>query len=186
MAILTVARMGNPILRQMAQDVSPSEIGTPEFEKLIADMLETMKHVGGIGLAAPQVGISKNFAIIEIPEDSDRYDDAEAQGLIVFINPKIKVLDDKKQEYWEGCLSVPGLRGSVRRPRKIQVSFLDRQGNPQVIVVEGFLATVFQHEFDHLRGKLYIDRIEDTRKLMFEEEYDKFVVGDDEDDHPEV
>ena len=182
MAILTIARMGNPILRQVAEDVAIKEIGSPELEKLIEDMVETLHQVGGIGLAAPQVSISKNLAIIEIPSDSDRYEGMENFGLGVFINPKIKVLEDKRQEHWEGCLSIPGLRGLVRRPRKIQVSYLDRQGQPQVLVAEDFLATVFQHEFDHLRGKLYIDRIEDTRKLVFEEEYDKYILGDDEDE----
>ncbi|MBT3982166.1 MAG: peptide deformylase [Bacteriovoracaceae bacterium] len=183
MAILEIIRMGNPILRQAAQDVAADEIGSGPLNQFIEDMIETMHEAKGLGLAAPQVGVSKNLVLIEIPNDSERYPGLEEFGLQVLINPKIKLLDKKKEGFWEGCLSIPGLRGYVRRPRKIEVKYLDHEGNPQEIVADDFLATVFQHEVDHLRGKLYIDRIEDTRKLVFEREYDEFIYeGDDDDD----
>jgi peptide deformylase len=180
MAILKVARMGHPVLRQKAREVQRKEIGSPELERLIEDMIETMKEYTGIGLAAPQVHHSIRLALIEIDEENPRYPEAGAQPLGVYINPKLTVLEDKEQAFWEGCLSVPELRGLVHRPRKILVEYLDRKGKPRELEAEGFLATVFQHEFDHLDGVLYVDRIKDPTKLAFLEEYRRYHLPEQE------
>ncbi|HAZ12105.1 MAG: peptide deformylase [Bdellovibrionales bacterium GWA2_49_15] len=183
MATLKILRMGHPVLREKAKLVSLEELRSPEFQQLIQDMFATMEAYEGIGLAAPQIGISKQLAIVGIPEDNPRYPDAPETEQYVIINPIIKILDTKLQGFWEGCLSIPGLRGHVERPRKLQVDYMTLEGSTERIVVEGFVATVFQHELDHLEGKLYIDRIKDTRKLAFNEEYDSFLCPDrDKDD----
>lgn len=168
--------MGHPVLRQVARDLTPEEIASPELRRLIQDMIETMEEYGGIGLAAPQVHESVQLAIIGYEDESERYPDMGSQPLSVFINPKITVLDEELQGFWEGCLSVPELRGFVERPRKIRVEYLDLKGKAQSVTAEGFLATVFQHELDHLAGRLFVDRIRDTTKLSFTEEYAKYIA----------
>ncbi|MBI3543300.1 MAG: peptide deformylase [Deltaproteobacteria bacterium] len=177
MSILKVARMGHPVLRQVAVPVKEKEIKTPEFQQFIDDMIETMHEYEGVGLAAPQVHRSIRLAIIEI-QDNPRYKEEDPIGLQVFINPEVTVLSDKKSSYWEGCLSVPGLRGLVARPEKVKVKYLDRDGKAKELVGDGFLATVLQHEFDHLNGKLYIDSLVDTTKLVFEQEFDRYFTKD--------
>ncbi len=186
MAIRKVARMGHPILRQKARELAPKELASPEIDRLIQDMVDTMHEYGGIGLAAPQIHEPLSLAIIEFGEDSARYPDMGSQPLSVFVNPKITVIDPKEQGYWEGCLSVPKLRGFVERPRKIQVDYLDRSGASRKIVAEGFLATVFQHELDHLDGTLFIDRIKDRTKLAFMEEYRRYWLPDEESEEGEL
>jgi peptide deformylase len=176
MAIRKVARMGHPILRQKGRELSKKEIQSPEIERLIGDMIETMHEYGGIGIAAPQVHESLQLAIIEVGEDNERYPEMGDQPLLVICNPKITVLDQTEQAFWEGCLSVPELRGLVHRPRKVQIDYLDEDAKPQKIVAEDFLATVFQHELDHLDGKLFIDRVRDTAKLAFIDEYQKYWI----------
>lgn len=180
MAIREVTRMGNPVLRKEAEDLTAEEILSAETKELLQDMYDTMKAESGIGIAAPQIGVSKKVALISVPEESERYPEAEESPMLYIFNPKITVLDEELQGFWEGCLSVPGLRGFVERPRKVQISFLDINANQQSIVIEGFLATVFQHELDHLFGKLYVDRITDMSKLTFNEEFSKYVVGEEQ------
>lgn len=174
MAIRKVARMGHPVLRQKGRDLTPAEIRSPEIQRLIVDMVDTMKEYGGIGLAAPQIHESLQLAIIGYDEGSERYPDQGEQPLSVYINPKITVLDKTEQSFWEGCLSVPELRGLVARPRKIRVDYLDERGEARSIEAEDFLATVFQHELDHLAGVLFIDRLKDTKHLAFTEEYERY------------
>lgn len=180
MAILSVARMGHPILRQKAEPVDPAEIRTKEFQGFIDDMVETMRDLDGVGLAAPQVYRSIRLAVVELASDNPRYPEnggaGKLSGVQVFINPKITKLTRKKVENWEGCLSVPGLRGLVARPDKVRVKYLDREGKSHAKVVEGFLAIVLQHEFDHLDGVLYVDRLVDTKSFVFEEEFEKHVA----------
>ena len=168
--------MGNPVLRQAASKYTIDEIKLDSTKNLINDMWETMKLAGGIGLAAPQIGISKQLAVIKIEEDSDRYTGNQESEEFVIFNPLINYLPSEKQGFWEGCLSVPGLRGYVKRPSKIKVDYLDEHANEKKIVLSGFLATVFQHELDHLRGKLFIDRMDDLTKLSYEDEF--FVTDD--------
>jgi peptide deformylase len=179
MAVKEVIRMGHPVLRKVAETVKPEEIQTKEFKQLLQDMLDTMKEQKGIGIAAPQIAVSKQVALIEILSQSERYPEAEESELLVIINPVLTTLDETTQGFWEGCLSVPFLRGFVERPRKIKVDFLDINGNAQSLEIEGFLATVFQHELDHLFGKLYVDRITDTTKLAYQEEYIQFHENND-------
>lgn len=173
--------MGHPVLRQVGRELKPDELGAPWLEQLIADMVETMHEYGGIGLAAPQVHESLQLAIIELAEAGDRYPGAveQDQPLLVLINPVITILDPAEQGFWEGCLSIPEIRGLVHRPRKIQVDFLDPEGKSRKLVVEGFLATVFQHELDHLAGTLFVDRLRSEpgkTPIAFIEEYQRYLV----------
>ena len=170
MSVKEILKMGNPLLREVAEDFSVEEIKNSETQLLLEDMWHSLAAAGGIGLAAPQIGISKQLAVIKLTEESDRYPDMEDSEAFIIFNPKITVLDKTEQGFWEGCLSVPGLRGFVERPRKIRVDFLDESAKPRSIEAEDFLATVFQHELDHLVGKLYVDRIKDITTLMFEDE----------------
>ena len=170
MGIQTVLKMGNPMLREMASEFSKEEILHEDTKELLVDMWETLDSAGGIGLAAPQIGVSKQLAVIKLSEESDRYPDMETTEPYVIFNPQITVIDKEIQGFWEGCLSVPGLRGYVERPRKVQIDFLDENASERTIQVEDFLATVFQHELDHLIGMLYVDRMEDASTLMFEDE----------------
>ncbi len=165
--------MGHPALRRRAREVSAADIGTDAMHRLLADMIDTLHDYGGIGLAAPQVNENMRLAIIHLPEESGGLPTGAAPT--VCFNPTIEVLGDETAGYWEGCLSVPGLRGFVERPQNIRVDFTNPRGEPESIAARGLLATVFQHEFDHLDGKLYIDRISDPAKLAFEEEYTRYV-----------
>ena len=178
MAVRKVIRMGHPSLRIPAEDYPADKIGTPEFELLIQDMHETLHAYGGIGLAAPQIDVGYRIAIIEIENTQTRYGEVEHTPFDVYINPTITPLQGDSAGYWEGCLSVPGMMGYVERPQSIRVDYTDRSGNPAVKEAHGFLATVFQHEFDHLDGILYVDRIEDRSLFSFEEEYLTFHAGD--------
>lgn len=178
MAIRKVAVMGHPILRQIAKEVPPEAIQTPEIQGLIEDMIETMREYDGVGLAAPQVYESLQIAVMEIDSGNPRYATATNTPVTVFINPKITPLTEETTGMWEGCLSVPGLRGLVYRPSKILLEALDRDGKPIKKEWDGFPAVAIQHETDHLFGKLYIDRIEDTTQLAFNDEYRKYHQGE--------
>ncbi|MEM7004064.1 MAG: peptide deformylase [Pseudomonadota bacterium] len=182
MAVRKIIRMGHPTLRQPAAPVSAEAIGSPELERLIEDMVDTLHDYGGIGLAAPQVDEPIRLAIIEIPAGANRYGEIEPMPLTTFINPTISVLDESQAGFWEGCLSVPGLRGYVERPQHIRVDYINVDGAPAALTLQGFWATVFQHEFDHLDGHLYIDRITDTTRLSFEEEFGRYWASNEEDD----
>ncbi len=174
MAIKELTRMGNPVLREIAQEYDIAAIGSEAFHSLIDDLTDTMNENGGIGIAAPQIGISIQVAIIKIPGNSERYPNTAESELFIIVNPIIEILDQELQGFWEGCLSVPGLRGFVQRPRKVKVTYYNQDAKKSEIILEDFLATVFQHELDHLFGKLYIDRIKDLSKLSYEDEYAQF------------
>mgnify|MGYP003308210823 CR=1 FL=1 len=135
MSVKEILKMGNPILREVAEDFSVEEIKNSETQLLLEDMWHSLAAAGGIGLAAPQIGISKQLAVIKLTEESDRYPDMEDSEAFIIFNPKITVLDKTEQGFWEGCLSVPGLRGFVERPRKIRVDFLDESAKPRSIAV---------------------------------------------------
>lgn len=169
MAVREIIRMGHPTLRQVARPLAIEELDAPGMARLVTDMVDTLHAAGGIGLAAPQVNQPIRLAIIEIPGGASRYGEIPAMPLTVFVNPVIEVLREETAGYWEGCLSIPGLRGFVERPQHIRVSALDLSGAPFELELTGFLATVFQHEFDHLDGRLYIDRIGDMNNLVFED-----------------
>ena len=165
--ILPIYIYGNTVLRKKCEDIDPNY---KNLNILIKDMFETMHNANGIGLAAPQIGISIQLAVIKLESDSERYDNLENSDEFVVFNPKLEVIDKEKQGFWEGCLSVPGLRGYVERPRKLKIKYLDECANEKEILVEDFLATVFQHELDHLFGYLYVDRLNSTKDLVFEDE----------------
>ena len=171
MAVRKIIRMGHPALRKVAQPVDPAAIGSAAFRRLVADMIDTLHDYGGVGLAAPQINESIRLAIIEVPAGRTRYGEVPPLPLTGFVNPRVQVTDETRNGVWEGCLSVPGLRGYVERPSGVRVEALDLDGRRQTLELDGFLATVLQHEFDHLDGKLYIDRLADPAKLMFEEEF---------------
>lgn len=169
MAKYEIKLMGDPVLRIPAEDIPLDQITSDEIQDLIQDMLDSMNELGGIGIAAPQIGISKKIALIDLSCVAE--EDDEDEGVLVIINPKLTVLDETLQGFWEGCLSVPGLRGFVERPRKLLIEYYDQDGDEKSIVAEDFLATVFQHELDHLFATLYVDRIKDTKLLVFEETF---------------
>ena len=173
MAILKVARLGHPVLREPCRELSADEITSDPIQRLVRDMCETMIEYGGVGIAAPQVHEPVRLALIEF-DDAERYEIAASQPLQVFFNPRITVLDETPAGFWEGCLSVPGLRGWVERPSKVEVEYLDSEGRARRLVAEGFLATVCQHEFDHLDGTLYVDRIADPKRFSFNEEFARY------------
>jgi peptide deformylase len=174
MTIKSIIKMGHPALKRVADLITQEEFNSDELKDLIADLYETMKIEKGIGIAAPQIAISKQVALIELPEDSERYGILENTPLLTIINPIITILDSTLQGYWEGCLSVPGLKGHVERPRKIRVDYFDETGRYQTITSEGFLATVFQHELDHLFGYLYVERMSNLAKLAYLDEFKQF------------
>ena len=176
MAVREIVRMGHPVLRQHAAPYPREKIGSPEFLTLITDMKDTMAEAGGIGLAAPQINVPFQIAVIEVPASGSRYGDHDAVPFGTYINPVITVMNQTTGGYWEGCLSVPGLIGYVERPQHIRVDYIDEHNNAQSLIAEGFTATVFQHEFDHLIGKLYVDRLTDTSKLAYTEEYASFIA----------
>ena len=167
MPVREVLRMGHPVLRQRAKPVEA--FGTPELRELVADMTETMKAKNGAGLAAPQIGVGQRVVIFGVAANP-RYPDAEAVPFTVLVNPRIVMLTREVEEDWEGCLSVPGLRGIVPRYTKLRYAGFDAEGNPIERVAEGFHARVVQHECDHLDGILYPQRMTDLGKLGFIEE----------------
>lgn len=172
--IKPICRMGNPILRKKTAQVSKDFLLSDDFAQLLADLFDSMKHYGGIGIAAPQIGVDRQVAIIELM-GFNRYGEEVNLPLTAFINPKITFLTQDEQGFWEGCLSVPGLRGYVERPKKIKVNYLDPKGTEQELIAEGFLATVLQHELDHLEGVLYVDRVKDPKLLTYQEEFEEFI-----------
>jgi peptide deformylase len=169
--LLKVARMGHPVLREVAKPVDPARIPTDEFQDLVDSMIATMHEYHGVGLAAPQVHASVRVVVFH--EDAGLVDD-EGRPLLCLVNPEIEVLTDDTQSMWEGCLSVPGLRGRVSRPARIAVRGLDRHGKPVHLTLEDFDAVVTQHECDHLDGVLFIDRLDDPRELAYEDEFERF------------
>ncbi|WP_349974655.1 peptide deformylase [Pseudomonas sp. WHRI 8519] len=166
--IRDILKMGDERLLRVAAPVPANLIGSAELQQLIDDMFETMRHVGGVGLAAPQVGIDLQLVIFGF-ERSERYPDAEAVPQTILLNPVITPLSTEIEEGWEGCLSVPGLRGVVPRYKHISYEGIDPQGNPVNRVADGFHARVVQHECDHLIGRLYPSRIQDFAKFGYTE-----------------
>ena len=165
-----ILKMGNPILREVSKPLLKEEIVSDQSKDLVKKMWEVMEQAGGIGLAAPQIGVLKQLAVIRLDSDSERYENIEDSEEFVIFNPKLEVLDETKQGFWEGCLSVPGLRGYVERPRKLTINYLNEKAEEKEVIVEDFLATVFQHELDHLFGFLYVDRLKSVKDLIFENE----------------
>lgn len=187
MPIRKIAQLGHPVLRQRAREVTLEEL--PQLESLLRDMLETMHDAQGVGLAAPQIHESRRVVVVEVEEEGERYATVQGVPLAVLINPTVtpavsisaEGVPAEKDSIWvyEGCLSISGLRGRVRRPRKVRVQALDPQGKQLNFVWEGFAAAVVQHEVDHLDGILFVDRVQ-TDTLSFLSEYSRFVPGDEQ------
>ncbi|WP_213876759.1 peptide deformylase [Pseudomonas sp. dw_358] len=166
--IREILKMGDERLLRVAPPVPTSLFGSAELQALISDMFETMEHVGGVGLAAPQIGVDLQVVIFGF-ERSDRYPDAEPVPQTVLLNPLITPLNPLLEEGWEGCLSVPGLRGVVQRYQSIRYEGFDPEGQPIQRIANGFHARVVQHECDHLIGRLYPSRITDFGRFGFTE-----------------
>jgi peptide deformylase len=177
MAILKVARMGHPVLRQKARPIEPKELKTVPLQKFIDDMIETMQEYSGVGLAAPQVHESLRIFVAHL--------DPEGRGAgspLAIINPDIEIVGSATIEGWEGCLSIPDIRGRVPRAAQIRVAALDRHGKRIEINANDFPARVIQHETDHLNGILFFDRMRSFESLTYMEEFSRYHTSREEED----
>ena len=175
MSILKVAQMGHPILRQKARALEKHELRSPALQQLIDDMIDTMREYSGIGLAAPQVHESLRLFVFHLDPDG------RGEGSpIALINPEIERVGDEIVEGWEGCLSIPDIRGRVPRYSDIVVRALDRTGKKIELELKGFPARVAQHETDHLDGVLFFDRMTSMQSLTYLEEFSRFHSKDDD------
>jgi peptide deformylase len=174
MSILKVARMGHPVLRAKAKALTPGDIKHAAVQQLIDDMLDTMIEYHGVGLAAPQIheGLRIFVAVLDMPKPESR-DDADSEPITV-INPEIATIGDEVVEDWEGCLSIPDIRGRVPRAREIRLRGYSRDGSRFEMALRDFPARVAQHEADHLDGILFFDRMKSFESLTFLEEYSRY------------
>ena len=169
----TVLQLGNPLLRQIATPVTV--FNSPEFLDCLSSMQTLMESGNGVGIAAPQIGVAMQIVIVA-SRPTNRYPDAPEMPATILCNPQLEILDPTLIKGWEGCLSVPGIRARVPRYQAIRVRFQDREGKSQQIDLKNFPARVFQHEFDHLQGLVYLDRIESSRDIVAESEYLKLIA----------
>jgi peptide deformylase len=174
MSILKVARMGHPVLRQKARALDPTEVRTPAFQKLVDDMIDTMYEYEGIGLAAPQVHEGVRLFVAGVEGSGDNL------KVLPFINPVVEPVGVELAEDWEGCLSIPDIRGKVPRPREVIIRALDRRGKPFEMALKNYPARVVQHETDHLDGVLFLDRMAAFDTLTFLEEFQRYQSNHDE------
>jgi peptide deformylase len=175
MALLKIAKLGTPILREVAQELSLETLALPETQAFIEDLIETMRDANGLGLAAPQVYRSISIVAIEGKGRNPRYPDAPPIPLTVLVNPRFTMLSEEKVWGYEGCLSIDNLRGNVARSTEVVVEALDRHGTPLRIETGGFFAVVLQHEIDHLFGTLFVDRA-DPATFAHQREFDRHVL----------
>jgi peptide deformylase len=173
-----IVELGDPVLRERAREVTPDELRGDAVQKLIDDMIETMRGANGAGLAANQVGETLRIAVVEVRPGNPRYPYKPPVPLTVIVNPVIEPLDDDVEQINEGCLSVPNLRGEVPRHMTIRVHYLDREGGEHEEVRRGLTAGTFQHELDHLDGTLFLDRVSDPSTLSTWEQFERFQRDD--------
>jgi peptide deformylase len=173
---LDICQIGNPILRKISEPIP--DVKNHDVQKLINALIKTLKQFKGVGIAAPQVGRSQRLLVIASHPNA-RYPNAPKMEPIALINPQIVTYSDKVEKDWEGCLSVPGIRGLVPRYESIEVAYTSRDGEPKNTVFAGFVARIFQHEYDHLEGKVFLDRVESTLDLASEGEYLKLIKQSD-------
>ncbi|HKV99692.1 MAG TPA: peptide deformylase [Vicinamibacterales bacterium] len=187
MAILKVARMGHPVLRAKARPVPPQAIASPPIQQLIDDMFETMHEYTGIGLAAPQVHESVRIFVAGVRQVpvAPVLDDDQEMPFIALVNPEVTLVGPATDEGWEGCLSIPDIRGRVPRASQIQVRAYDRTGRRVELIASGLPARVIQHENDHLDGILFFDRMATYESLTFMDEYRRYWVKDEDDEKDE-
>jgi peptide deformylase len=170
--MMAITQLGQPVLRKKAPQVSHPQ--SRQIRSLIKEMIRTMKKARGVGIAAPQVGKSLRLFIVA-PQPSRRYPHSPVMPPIAMINPRLIACSKAMNTDWEGCLSIPGIRGRVPRYTKIRIGFHSPEGVYKEAMLGGFVARIFQHELDHIDGKVFIDRVRDTRTLMTEKEYLKVV-----------
>ncbi len=168
--VLEIAQLGNPVLRELAQPVE--HIQHAETQQLIDHLITTMLESAGVGIAAPQVGESLQIMVVA-SRPTLRYPKAPSMEPVAMINPQIISQSDDREKSWEGCLSVPGIRGQVPRSKTVTITYTDRYGQNHRQEFTDFVARIVQHEFDHLQGRVFLDRVEDTQELMTEQEYQK-------------
>jgi peptide deformylase len=173
MALRKIATIGHPVLRERARDLTRDELATPITQQLIDDMIDTMRDASGAGIAANQVYEPVRICVIEV-DKNPRYPYKPDWPLTVLVNPRVEARTEETFSNYEGCLSVPNLRGQVPRFTVVRVRAWDRRGNDLDFEVKGLTAGTFQHELDHLDGKLFVDRVVDTRTLCTWAEYDRF------------
>lgn len=176
MTLRPIVRLGHPALRTPAEAVDGEQIGSSEFQTLIDDMIETMLDARGVGLAAPQLGLSLQLFVYIVVDPEKEPEDAEKQ---VLINPMLEPVAGDLVYDWEGCLSISDLRGLVPRHPATKVHALDRQGQPIYFIAEDYESRIVQHEFDHLNGVIFLDRMRDLRSLAFSAEWEEFMTTDD-------
>jgi peptide deformylase len=181
MSILKVARMGHPVLRQKARPIEAKELRTVPLQKFIDDMIETMQEYSGVGLAAPQVHEGLRVFVAHL--DTDKKGSGEP---IAIVNPEIEIIGNGMIEGWEGCLSIPDIRGRVPRAAQIRVSAIDRHGKRIEINAKDFPARVIQHETDHLNGILFFDRMRSFDSLTYMEEFSRYHTSRENDDEEEA
>ena len=177
--ILKVARLGYPVLRARAQPVAPERIGTSDFQRLLDDLVDTMREYSGVGLAAPQVHLPLRVAVLEV-EHHPRYPEMPSVPLTFLVNPELTILDRTPVEDWEGCLSIPEMRGRVPRHKQLRVTALGRHGEALDFIASDFHARVIQHENDHLNGEVYLDRMPNLRSLAYLAEWHRFALAPEE------
>ncbi len=173
MSLLKVARMGHPVLRTRAREIELSELKQPSMQKLIDDMIDTMHEYHGVGLAGPQIHEGLRIFVAAIAPDNEEPLSPENEPM-VFINPVVSAVGNEIVEDWEGCLSIPDIRGRVPRARAIRVAAMDRHGGKVDVTSHDFPARVIQHETDHLDGVLFLDRMRTFESLAFLEEYARY------------
>jgi len=176
MAVLPIVRLGHPTLRTPAEPVTLERLATPPLQQLLVDLADTMRAAEGVGLAAPQVGIGLQIFVYEVVDEADP---AGGIPLHVVVNPMIEPHAGELLYDWEGCLSIPDLRGLVPRHPEVRVRGFDAAGAPLDYVADGFEARIVQHEFDHLNGVVFLDRMRDLQSLAFLEEWERFLREDD-------
>ncbi|HTW13134.1 MAG TPA: peptide deformylase [Solirubrobacteraceae bacterium] len=174
MSLREIVTVGDPVLRARAREITLQELRSPEIQRLIDDMIETMRAAGGAGIAANQVGETVRVAIAEVRPNHPRYPYKPEIPLTVFVNPVIEPLDQETTWINEGCLSVPDMRGTVDRYLSVRVRYLDRDGNEHEEIKRGLTAGTFQHELDHLDGILFLDRVTDPTTFTTWKQWDRF------------
>jgi len=166
--ILPITQLGEPVLRKVSRPVRSAT--SPAIRRLVADMIVTMKKAKGVGIAAPQVGVGRRLFVVA-PQPSARYPHAPTMAPVAMINPRLVSHSKETVTGWEGCLSIPGLRGRVPRYKTVDIEFTGLDGRRYRGQLKNFVARIFQHEFDHINGRVYVDRVPDTRTFITEREY---------------
>lgn len=172
--VLPITQLGEPVLRKKALEIR--NLAAPALDRFIDDMMATMKKAQGVGIAANQVGVGIR-AFIVAPQPSRRYPKSPQMPPMAMLNPKLVKRSARMITDWEGCLSIPGIRARVPRHAAIEIEFTDRRGRRLRAKLSGFIARIFQHEFDHINGMVYLDRVADSRTFMTEREYARMMSG---------